>query len=84
MLYAIVLILGIVPKTVTTVHCPANLRYPPIMMANDVLFAVVYVVCLILHCKNWFIKWDIKDTKEMSAQQKLMNRALQKDKSLFE
>lgn len=75
-LYAVIFILGIIPKTVATVHCPAKLNYPPIMMANDILFALVYVVCVILHCKNWFIKWDIKDvTKEMTAEEKKVNRA---------
>lgn len=62
--YAIIIFMGISPGWEGSAQCSASVVYPDIMIANDCVFAGVYVLSLIFHWRGYFIKWDIVADEE--------------------
>ena len=62
--YIIIIFMGIAPGWHGSSQCSASVIYPNIMIANDVLFASVYLLALVFHWRKYFINWGIVEDKD--------------------
>ena len=58
--YLALIVLAIIPNTITTVNCSKENNYPYIMMASVALFALVYIISVAIHASDYLVKWDLK------------------------
>lgn len=58
--YAAVIALGVVPGLQTEAKCTPEQVYPPILIAPNILFVLVYLVSLVLFCAKFCLKWDFE------------------------
>ena len=62
--YALIILMGVVPQWSGSADCSHSMLYPRIMIANDVLFAAVFVISLVFHRCGYFMEWDIVSDDE--------------------
>lgn len=57
--YFTVFVMGCISSWTGAVDCDGSILYPPMMLANDGLFFSLYIISLVLHCNNYFMRWDL-------------------------
>ena len=83
--YALIILMGVMPKWSGSSHCSQSTLYPGIMIANDALFAAVYVISLVFHRCGYFMEWDIvaDDEARKSIEAFEKNEILKMRKEVF-
>lgn len=77
--------MGLIPAWAGSSNCNQGIVYPHIMQVVDALFLSIYFLTIILHCNNYFKKWNIKDDKDCpTIEEFTKNRVQKKLKAQFE
>lgn len=80
-----IIVLGYIPEQVTSAVCSSESLMPPIFIAADSLFVLVYLIALILHLSGYCVQWGlIKQDDPLTEEQLNEQNLIKSKKRLFQ